>query len=36
MAPRTDTVATRLLLHLVALLAGVGYRLYRLKGRPRA
>lgn len=36
MAPRNDSVANRLLLLLLALLAGVVYLLYRLKGRPRA
>lgn len=36
MAPRNDTPANRLLLLALALLAGVVYLLYRLKGRPRA
>jgi|GEM_PF-4042259 hypothetical protein len=36
MAPRNDTVANRLLLLVLALLAGLVYLLYRLKGRPRA
>ncbi len=35
MAPRNDTVANRLLLLVLALLAGLVYLLYRLKGRPR-
>lgn len=33
MAPRNDTVANRLLV--LALLAGLVYLLYRLRGRPR-
>ncbi len=36
MAPRNDTPANRLLLLALALLAGLVYLLYRLKGRPRA
>lgn len=36
MAPRNNTLANRLLLLALALLAGVVYLLYRLKGRPRA